>query len=75
MQALLPRITTMVALFTAKKGAVPAPQSTLWRTASCIMSPVVGRQQASRRHTITPHRRQRVGSLGTFWHTVHTRLW
>ena len=24
---------------------------------------------------LTPQRRQRVGSLGTFWQTVQTRLW
>merc|ERR1740129_1552361 len=70
-QALLPRMTTIVELLTARKGAVPAPQSTLCLTASCVMSPVGGLQQVSLRDTITPHRRQIVGSLGTRWHTVH----
>ena len=75
MQALLPLITTMVAELTARKGAVPAPQSILWRTASCMASPLGERQQASLRQTITPQSRQMVGSFGTLWHTVHSLLW
>ena len=75
MQALLPRMTTMVAELTARKGAVPAPQSMLCLTASCMFSPEVDLQHASLRQTIIPHRRQSVGSLGTCRHTLHVRLW
>ena len=75
MQARLPLMTTMVAELTARKGAVPAPQSMLCLTASWLASPLGERQQASLRQTITPHSRQMVGSFGTCWQTVHSLLW
>ena len=69
-QALSPLMTTMVAEFTRRKGAVPAPQAMLCFTASCIMFSFPGQ-------TIIPHSRQMVGSLGTcpHSHTLHFCLW